>query len=286
MAWPATDLDQRPELITSTLPLFAARPGQEHLVCGLPHRMGQPVSASDLRACLGVLVLLERIRPVAALGLCAYSPEQITLWGPAVLARPREAAVRQLMALAREALRDGGYASLRLLVDTRNRIARADALAVGLTAWKDTHCYESALRPMDDAALAGLRVAAADDHALIVPILDQGFPDSDHCRPNLVQREDAGYRHYLLTDAGQAVGAAAVQRDGRRAWLKLIAVAGHARGRGFGARLLRGVMASEQRLGASTLGLEVLADNLPANAIYRAAGMQRLWTATIFSGPV
>jgi ribosomal protein S18 acetylase RimI-like enzyme len=284
--WTVSDLDQRPELITSALALFAAGPGHDHLVCGTPARMGQPARADDLRRCLGVALLLEGIRPVGALAICPYSESQVTLWGPAVIAGDRLAGARALLGEVRTALDAGGYESIRVLVDTRNRNARAMVLQLGFTAWKDDLLYETALGERPEADLEGIRVASRADHEAVAAILEEGFPDSDHCNPNLVQREDDGYRHYLLVDAGRPVAAAAVQRDGRRAWLKLISVAGQARGRHHGRRLLLGVMASEVRLGATRMGLDVLADNRAAIALYQGCGFVRQWSATIFTGPV
>ncbi|MFM2090307.1 MAG: ribosomal protein S18-alanine N-acetyltransferase [Planctomycetota bacterium] len=284
--WTVSDLDQRPELISSTLALFAAGPGHDHLVCGMPARMGQPVRPDDLRRCLGVALLLEGIRPVGALAICPYSETQVTLWGPTVIAGDRVAGARALLDEVRAALDSGGYESIRVLVDTRNRGARAMVLQLGFTAWKDDLLYETALGERPETDLTGIRVASRDDHEAVSTILDEGFPDSDHCHPNLVQREEDGYRHYLLVDGGRPVAAAAVQCDGRRAWLKLISVAGAARGRHLGRRLLLGIMASEARLGATRMGLDVLADNRAAIALYQGCGFVRQWAATVFTGPV
>jgi ribosomal protein S18 acetylase RimI-like enzyme len=45
-------------------------------------------------------------------------------------------------------------------------------------------------------------------------------------------------------------------------------------------------MASEVRLGATRMGLDVLADNRAAIALYQGCGFVRQWSATIFTGPV
>jgi ribosomal protein S18 acetylase RimI-like enzyme len=139
--------------------------------------------------------------------------------------------------------------------------------------------------------LTGVRIAVRADHPAVSQILSEGFPDSDHCTPNLVQRENEGYRHYLLMVAGEAVAAAAVQDPGpdavrRRAWLKLIAVRKSHRNRHFGKRLVAGILATEARHHLPSIGLEVLADNAPAIRLYRASGFTHRWTATVLVAPL
>jgi ribosomal protein S18 acetylase RimI-like enzyme len=55
----------------------------------------------------------------------------------------------------------------------------------------------------------------------------------------------------------------------------LAVVAGH-RGRGIGRRMLEHVEAHARRLGCCKLTLEVLAENTPAQALYRAAGFANM----------
>ncbi len=284
-----TDLDQRPEMASAVCPLFAGpHPGNHHLACGIPEAMGLVPTVETLRGCLGVLVLLDRIRPAGALGICAYSEAQVTWWGPAVAPGydPRTVA-RALGDQARAALRDGGYESIRVLVDTRNREQRALVQGLGFTAWKDALLYEVELPvPSPESVLTGIRIAARADHAQVTRILSEGFPDSGHLDANLVQRENEGYRHYLLEEGGEVLGAAAVKPGPARNWLKLIAVRGDRRGRDLGHRLLAGIIASEGALRGRALGLEVLADNQAAIRIYEKAGFQRRWSATVMTGPV
>ena len=281
------DLDQRVDLIAPVVALFAAHgPGQAHAVCGIPARMGLPATAADLAACLGTLVLLDGQRVAGALAICPYSDEQATLWGPVNDHAYDLAAVGKLLVgEARQALRDGGFESVRCLADTRNRGVRQFLLGHGLAAWKDTHVYERPLAK-SSVALAGARAATASDHREIADILAQAFPESLHCQPSIAAREREGYRHYVLDQDGTVIGAAAVQETGKRSWLKLIGVMPGARRAGAGRALLGGVLAGERERGQRDIGLEVLADNPAAIATFERSGLHRAWTATILTGPV
>ncbi len=282
------DLDQRPELKPVTASLFAAcPPGHAHQVCGIPERMALEPRVQDLEGCLGVLLALSGIRLVGALALCAYSAQQVTLWGPVVpeLSNAKTVAAR-LLKEARSALRGAGYESVRCLVDTRNRNARAILQGNGFTPWKDNHCFEYPLArgaPPDESAV---RRAAWSDHPHAARILEQAFPDSDHCRYGLAKREREGFRHYVLAHDGEVVAAAAVDGQPRRSWLKLIAVEAGSRAKGHGGRLLRGLLAAEARLLAQGVALEVLADNAAAVALYQASSFDRIFTATIMTSPL
>ena len=281
------DLDQRADLVAPVVALFAAHGvGRAHAVCGIPVRMGLPVTAADVAACLGTLVLLDGQRVAGALAICPYSDEQATLWGPVTdHAYSLTSVGKLLIGEARQALRDGGFESVRSLADTRNRALRQFLLGQGLGAWKDTHIYERALA-QTHAAPVGARLAKSRDHRELAEILNQAFPESLHCKPSVAAREQEGYRHYVLEREGAVVGAAAVQETGKRSWLKLIAVRPGVRRGGVGGALLDGVLAGEAARGQREIGLEVLADNPGAIATFERCGFQRAWTATILTGPV
>jgi ribosomal protein S18 acetylase RimI-like enzyme len=282
------DLDQRPDLAPNTLALFATgSQGNGHVVCGIPARMGLEPVAADLKGTLGVLLAMSGRRLAGVLAICPYSEDQVTLWGPA-LPDPNEQprVMPVLMQELRRALRDGGFSSMRSQVDLRNRTQRAWMMAEGFAPWKDLHCYERELAHYRTAEISEVHAAARADHDDVARILAECFPDSDHHRANLVQRENEGYRHYLLRRDGLAVGAAAVQGGGRRSWLKLIGVSKAERGRHQARRLLEGVLASEARLNHHALGLEVLEDNRVAIALYENSGFQRRWSASLLIAPV
>src|SRR4051812_22448869 len=152
--------------------------------------MGLEPSIEDLASCLGVLLAMSGIRLVGALALCPYSAQQVTLWGPVIpeSANAKPVAAR-LFKEARGALRGAGYESVRCLVDTRNRAARALLQGHGFTSWKDNHVYEHALDRGDVPEDPTVRRAAWADHPQAARIIEQAFPESDHCRPGLAKRE-------------------------------------------------------------------------------------------------
>lgn len=283
-----TDLDAAPHHTDAVLRLLrACPPGREHAVIGDPARMGMEPRTQDLDACLGVLVLAQGETVLGTLGICRYSDNQVTLWGPVVHHGHTRAGIGgRLLQEARVALRSGGYESLRVLVDRRNRVARAFFFGKGLSVWKDNHIYERSLMRDLPADGGGVSVARGDDLPVVGRLFADAFPDSGHIDRPLERREHEGYRHHILQDSGDIVGAAAVKVTPGRAWLTLAAIRPDRRGHGLGARLIRGVVGNEAARGMPAIGLEVLADNQAAIASYRAAGFERSWTATIMTGPV
>jgi ribosomal-protein-alanine N-acetyltransferase len=281
------DLDQRPELISATLNAFAAcPPGKHHLVCGLPARMGQIPQGSDLTACLGVVLALTATELLGAIALCPYSDEQATLWGPASSAGFHGSTVpEQLLAEVKQALRGSGYTSLRALVDLRNRDLRAFLLAHGFAVWKDNIVFERPLRS-DLPAIPEVRRITTKDHRAVMGLIRESFPETGHLTADLATRERQGYRHYLLSGPAGVLAAAAVEGVGPRSWLKLIGVSAANRGKGHGHRLLSGLMHLEAERGATQLGLEVLADNVAAVALYGSAGFKKAFTSTIMTAPL
>jgi ribosomal protein S18 acetylase RimI-like enzyme len=290
------DLDQRPELRPVTASLFAAcPPGHNHQVCGLPQRMGLEPHVEDFDDCLGVIIVLSGIRLVGALALCPYSTQQVTLWGPVVpeIGNVKPVSAR-LIKEARNALRGASYESMRCLVDTRNRAMRALLQGNGFSAWKDNHLYQRDLTLKAPTGSSAVRPAVKADFSKVARVLSEAFPDSDHCQPGLAKRERDGFRHYLLEEDGTVVVAAAI--DGqhranapareRRSWLKLIAVQRASRGQHLSRKLLDGIIAAETKLQVPAIALEVLADNLPAIALYEHSGFERQWTAAIMTAPV
>lgn len=283
-----TDLDADPQLLSEVLELLrGCPPGRDHAVSGHPSRMGCEPRPQDLHDALGVLVATADGETAGALAICPYSDEQVTLWGPVVHRRlVRRGIGSRLLHEARAALREGGYESLRVLVDTRNRDARAFFLASGLAVWKDDLLYERNLLGALPPSPGGVSRARPSDHAEVAGVFAAAFPESGHLQRPLAQREREGYRHHILQDSGRILAAAAVKGEPERSWLSLLAVRPEARGRHLGTRLLAGALHAEAELGVTRLGLEVLADNVPAIALYTGLGFQRAWTATIMTGPV
>ena len=283
-----TDLDADPQYADEVLALFqGCLPGHNHAVCGEPSRMGAKPRMQDLKECLGVLVVHRQGKVLGALGICPYSEEQVTLWGPVV----HRAYIRMdigsfLFTQAKQAIADGGYESVRISVDIRNRSARSFLLGKGMSPWKDNCIYERKLLEELPDNPGGVAVARPDDLRDVAVILEAGFPESSHCDEPLETREHAGYRHHLMQDCGVIVGAAAVKVTPGRSWMSLFSIRPDYRGKGYGRKLLSGILHNEMSLGVTRLGLEVLADNRAAIAIYEGVGFRRQWTATIMTGPV
>ncbi len=281
------DLDQRPELTARVLALFAAcAPGRDHVVSGIPARMGMTPTADDLKRCSGVLVALRGAQAIAALAICPYSEQQVTFWGPACAPGTLASVGPSLVAAARRALGAADFASARTLVDTRNRDLRRFLLGNGFAAWKDDHICERELAVALPEAAAGVRLTARRHHAAVAELLTTAFPDSGHANPDLTTREREGFRHYHLEDGGEIVAAAAVEDGGRRSWLKLIAVRPDRRGGKAGKRMLGGILHHEAQRGFAAIGLEVLADNAIGISLFERMGFVRRFTATVMVGPV
>lgn len=281
------DLDQRPDLAPAVLALFAAcPPGAEHQVCGVAAWMGLTPTPAVLDQTAGVLVMVAGTRAIAALAICPYSDEQVTLWGPAVAHGAPATVGDHLLDAARGALQLSRYGSVRSLVDTRNRKARTQLQSHGFNAWKDNVLFERRIEQAQAEHATRVRLATMQDHSAVATVFIQGFPDSDHCLPNLAKREQEGFRHYLLEDAGQVVAAAAVQNAGGRAWLKLITTRPDRRGKGHSRTLLDGVLVEEAKRHTRAIALEVLVDNTAAVKLYEGAGFKRKFTATVMTGPV
>ena len=283
-----TDLDADPQLTDEVLRLFqACKPGHNHAVCGEPSRMGCPVLASDLDDTLGVLCVHHNNRTLGALALCGYSDEQVTIWGPVVnRAFTRHGIGSFLLQEAKQAIRDGGYESLRTNIDTRNRGARSFFLGKGLSHWMKNCVYERNLLQALPANTGGVSIAKPADHNDVQDILAECFPDSSHWQDPLIEREREGYRHHILQVSGKIVGAGAVKVTTGRSWLSLFGMRSEYRRQGYGQQLLAGILANEHSHGAIRIGLEVLENNKTAIGIYESLGFKRSWTAHIMTGPV
>jgi len=81
---------------------------------------------------------------------------------------------------------------------------------------------------------------------------------------------------WLADFAGKPVGFACATVQGEEAELLLLGVLAQARGRGLARTLLQTVLYEAEARGARVMFLEVAADNLPAQALYRAEGFSLL----------
>lgn len=87
-----------------------------------------------------------------------------------------------------------------------------------------------------------------------------------------------GTRHYVVAagPAEELLGYAGLLVPGPEADVQTIAVARSAQGRGVGAALLSDLLAAASRRGATSLLLEVRADNGPAQRLYARHGFERI----------
>lgn len=284
-----TDLDAHPGLQEQVLGLFrGCPPGRDHAVIGEPSRMGLDPRREDLDDTLGVLVAIdEHERVLGALGICPYSDEQVTLWGPVVhRGHVRQGIGSRLLSESRTALKSGGFDSLRVLVDDRNRNARSFFLAKGLSDWKPDHIYERTLGGELPPDPGGVSLARPDDLPAVAELLSAAFPESGHLEQPLQRREREGYRHHILQETGRIVAVGVIKNTHGRSWLSLVAVHPELRGRHFGSRLLAGILHQETELHSRCIGLEVLGDNEAAIGLYTSMGFTRSWTASIMTGPI
>jgi len=86
-------------------------------------------------------------------------------------------------------------------------------------------------------------------------------------------------RHYVVVEDGpdgDLLGYAGLMAGGSEADVQTVAVAPSAQGRGLGALLLRDVVDRAARSGATSLLLEVRADNDAAIALYTRYGFERI----------
>jgi ribosomal-protein-alanine N-acetyltransferase len=84
-------------------------------------------------------------------------------------------------------------------------------------------------------------------------------------------------RCYLVAEQdGEMLGYAGLMAGGAEADVQTIAVAPAARGRGVGGLLLDALVARARAAGATSLLLEVRADNAPAIRLYASRGFERI----------
>ena len=87
-----------------------------------------------------------------------------------------------------------------------------------------------------------------------------------------------GSRWYVVAEdgAGALVGYAGLMVSGAEADVQTVAVAPSAQGRGLGSELVRALVAEAARRGATSLLLEVRADNEAAIRLYHRHGFERI----------
>lgn len=109
----------------------------------------------------------------------------------------------------------------------------------------------------------------------------QGVPDAQRASwSGIIRRIEPRAAFALVRDGGDIAGAGLAVCD--RGWVGLfeINVAAESRRRGHGRALSRALMAWGAAMGAESAYLQVVADNLPARALYRSLGFEpayRYW---------
>jgi ribosomal-protein-alanine N-acetyltransferase len=84
-------------------------------------------------------------------------------------------------------------------------------------------------------------------------------------------------RHYLVAERdGQLVGYAGLVAVGRQSDVQTLAVAADVQGQGVGRLLLDALLADARRRDVGEVLLEVRAENMAAQALYAAAGFERI----------
>lgn len=282
-----SDLDERPYLTDIILDMFQqAGPGRNHAVCGEPQRMGVKPRRDDLDQTMGVLFVIEDGHPKAAMAICPYSDEQVTLWGPVFREHFSADYGMLLLDNVKAVLRKHDLVSYRVLIDSRNREMRQFYLNAGLQRFEDNILFSRPLDKPTDLSRYPVDRARTGELSLVETMLMQCFPDNGHCSPGLQQRIDEGYIHYLLRVQQQISGCAVISRHQKRSWLSLVCIDPAQRGHGYSHDLLNGIINSEYGEGMREIAFEVLASNQAAVATYHRCGFERQWTASIFTGPL
>lgn len=102
-------------------------------------------------------------------------------------------------------------------------------------------------------------------------------------RANDIRLEDS---RVALDGAGEPVGVALLGLRAPRGWVGGMGIAPERRRQGYGAALMRELIAHCRALGLETLNLEVLEQNTPARNLYSALGFADLHALQVFTGPL
>ncbi|MEU8192532.1 ribosomal protein S18-alanine N-acetyltransferase [Microbispora amethystogenes] len=124
-----------------------------------------------------------------------------------------------------------------------------------------------------------LRQMTAEDLPAVMEIERATFP-ADAWSEAMLRgelRDQPRTRHYLVAEVGERiVGYAGLAAAADQADVQTIAVLAEHRRAGVGAALMDALLAEAVRRGATSVFLEVRADNPPAQAMYERFGFRRL----------
>ncbi|HEV2239098.1 MAG TPA: GNAT family N-acetyltransferase, partial [Ktedonobacterales bacterium] len=88
----------------------------------------------------------------------------------------------------------------------------------------------------------------------------------------------------MLDGAGEPMGINLLALRPPRGWIAGMGVDADRRGQGYGAALMRAIIARARALGLATLHLEVLEHNEPARRLYGALGFREVRLLRVFNG--
>ena len=133
------------------------------------------------------------------------------------------------------------------------------------------------------------RVRGADDLDQVIAIEEATFynPTTREWYEREMQRPEVCFIYVLRTPDVPVAAFCAFWLVADQAHINNLAVRPELRGRGLGIKLLEAMIAEAQRLGATSLTLEVRASNLAARALYAKAGFaQEAVRKNYYTNPV
>jgi ribosomal protein S18 acetylase RimI-like enzyme len=182
-------------------------------------------------------------------------------------------------ALLRAALDSAGRrpAATRILAicEDTSAAGRAFVAAAGGTHAFSEHRMETSTRPApsDTAKRLDVRESTAADAGDLARIIAMSFGQTDDPTSEMIVANiAAGERYFLARRGTEPVGAFKVFIDPPKAYIYAFGVLPGQRRYGYGREILEDILPRLFAEGWTAVGLEVDADNLPAQALYRAVG--------------
>ena len=133
------------------------------------------------------------------------------------------------------------------------------------------------------------RLRGAQDLAQVIEIEEASFynPTTREWYETELQRPEVCFIYVLRTSADHVAAFCAFWLVADQAHINNLAVRPENRGRGLGVMLLKAIVSEAQRLGATSMALEVRASNLAARRLYEKAGFaQEAVRKNYYNNPV
>lgn len=133
-----------------------------------------------------------------------------------------------------------------------------------------------------------LEEGTPDEASAIADVVARAFGDpvDEYCHRVERDMRRPDERWYLARVDGIPAGGVRVWNDSPRLFLYGVGVAPEMQGRGVGRQMLTHLCAQLRQAGGERIGLEVLADNAPAKALYRACGFRHTTTYEYYPLPL